>query len=300
MDSQAHIAPKQKGLLFQRLVLVPLIPCLVFLNGCVSTKAVMRDESLKLPKSRIVKICDQRPEKTHFVIATLETKGSMGVSLPEILEGMRKKAKEIGADAIIPTRDVSEYRTPGFIYNPWLGGYQSFPGGRMPAVQGYAIVYKSTIRKLKQTGYNFRCSERPFSFGLQIDIVPYILKGYDIGFWFGKDKFRVMGYSQGLNTPEVLLRDGFENSKIDMSYGFTVDYFLEKRFKGLWFSSGLGYWTGSVGHESEVSTGPIENVLFSFGLGYSIPLGKGSYLSLKFSANTVISGEKKIPVGSRI
>ena len=299
MNLQLRLTPEQKEVPSQSIVLGVATIAFLFFNGCVSSKAFMHDDTVKFPKSRFVEVLDQRPDKPHFVIATLETKGGMGVSLPEILDGMRKKAKEIGADAIIPTKDVSEYKKQGFIYNPWLGGYQTLPGGKMPAIQGYAIIYKSTIQKLKRSGYNFRYFEKPFSVGLQIDAVPYILRGYDIAGWVGKDKFRVLGYLQSLNTPEVLFRDGFENGEVEISYGFAVDYFLEKKFKGLWFSSGLGYWKGTIGHESEVATGEIENTFFSFGLGYSFLLAKGFYLSSKFSANVLISGDKEIRVGSR-
>jgi len=67
----------------------------------------MRYDSIKFPKSRFVEILDKKPDEPYVVIATLETKGGIGISLPEILEGMRNKAKEIGADAIIPLKDVS-------------------------------------------------------------------------------------------------------------------------------------------------------------------------------------------------
>ena len=297
MNRQLHKTSKKRSLLH-----ITFLGILLFLawsfSGCVSSKAVMRDDSLKFPKTRYAEILTEKSEKPHVVIATLETRGTRGISLPEILEDMRKKAKEIGADAIIPTQDVSEYQGSTFIYNPSLGAYL-IPGGKIPVVRGYAIVYKSTIQRLKRSGYNFRYIERPFSVGLQMDALPFILGGYDMAAWVGKDKFRILGYLQSLNTPEVLLRDGFVNGEVEISYGFAVDYFLEKKFKGLWFSNGLGYWRGTIGHESEFVTGEIENVFYSFGLGYSFLLGKGFYLSSKLSANVIISGDKEIRVGSR-
>lgn len=54
---------------------------------------------------------------------------------------MRQKAKSIGADAIIPFEDASEYELPGVIYNPWLGDYQILSGGKVPILRGYAIKY---------------------------------------------------------------------------------------------------------------------------------------------------------------
>jgi hypothetical protein len=116
MNLQLCTASKNHKELFTQIVwLGNALFCLFLVSGCVSSKAVMRDDSVQFPKSRFVEILDRKPEEPHVVIAMLETKGGMGVSLPEILEDMRSNAKEIGADAIIPTRDVSEYKTPGVI-----------------------------------------------------------------------------------------------------------------------------------------------------------------------------------------
>jgi len=180
MSLQFRLSSKQRELLSYHFIFIAIILFVPLLNSCVSTKAVIRNNSIKFPKSRFVEILDQKPDKPHVVIATLETKGGLNVSLPEILENMRKKAEEIGADAIIPTRDVSEYKAPGFIYNPWLGGYQTLPGGRMPAIQGYAIVYNSTIDRLKRSGYNFKHTEKPFSGGIAFNAAPIILNGYGV------------------------------------------------------------------------------------------------------------------------
>ncbi len=137
------------------------------------------------------------------------------------------------------------------------------------------------------------------SIGLQADAVPYLLNGYNVAVWTGRDRLRFLGFLESLSTPEVLLRDGFQNGEVDISYGFLVDYFLEKNFQGLWVSSGFGYFGGTVGHESELTTGEVENIVFTVGLGYVLPLGNGFYFSSIFSANFIIGGDKVIRVGSK-
>jgi hypothetical protein len=121
---------------------------LVFLS-CASTSVVLLDETLKYPPSEKVEILVEKPIKEYKIIAKLETKGYKGTSQTTILNNMRQKAKLIGADAIIPFEDASEYQSPGVIYNPWLGGYQTLPGGKIPILRGYAIKYITSYSSIQ-------------------------------------------------------------------------------------------------------------------------------------------------------
>lgn len=118
---------------------------LLIIFNCASTGVVLLDDTIKYPPSENVEILIEKPKRPHKVIAKLETKGIKGTSHTTILESMRKKAKSIGADAIIPAEDASEYQLPGIMYNPWLGGYQTLPGGKVPILRGYAIIYLNSF-----------------------------------------------------------------------------------------------------------------------------------------------------------
>lgn len=293
------ISETQKKLTALSISLTNAIVCALIVNGCVSSKAVMRDDSIKFPKSRTVEILDQKPDEPHVIIATLETKGGLGVSLPDILNGMRSKAKEIGADAIIPTRDVSEYKTPGFIYNPWLGGYQSLPGGRMPAIQGYAIVYKSTIQKLKRSGYNFRNTERPFSGGIALNAAPTILNGFGIGGWLGKSKLRFIGEYFSFEIPDAFYGDGFEKGKLESGYRIGFDYFFVENLRSVYFPVGIENWNYSVGIMNTSIRGNYNMVYLSAGIGYLHRLNGVFYFDSKFSLNASIGNQEDVQIGNR-
>jgi hypothetical protein len=113
-----------------------------FITGCAATSVVMLDDSMRYPPSATVEILSTPPTKPYKAIAILETAGAANAPLPDLLESMRQKAKEIGADAVIPTGDASQRQPQGLIYNPWLGGYQTFGGGVLPKIQGLAIKYQ--------------------------------------------------------------------------------------------------------------------------------------------------------------
>jgi len=293
-----HASEIKKQLAKRSIALANSIVCVLFISACVSSNAVMRDDSLKFPKSRFVEILDEKPEEPHVVIATLETKGGIGISLPEILEDMRTKAKEIGADAIIPTRDVSEYKTPGIIYNPWLGGYQTLPGGRMPAIQGYAIVYKSTIQKLKRSGYDFRHTEKPFSGGIAFNAAPTILKGYGIGSWLGKNKLRFVGEYFSFEIPDAFYRDGFEKGKLESGYRIGVDYFFGGNLSGVYLPIGIENWNYSVGVMNTSHRGEYNMVYLSAGIGYLYRLNDFLYFDSKFSLNASMSNQEEVQIGN--
>jgi hypothetical protein len=93
------------------------------------------------PATDNVQILTEPPVRPFKQIAMPEARGPVGTSTPDLLESMKRKAAEIGADAIIPTEDASVQQQPGFMYNPWLGGYQTIGGGTVPGIRGIAIKY---------------------------------------------------------------------------------------------------------------------------------------------------------------
>jgi hypothetical protein len=114
---------------------------MLIIAGCTSTSAVMLEGGVNYPPTKNVQILTQPPTRPFKQIAILETSGDVGTPMTDLLKNMRQKAANIGADAVIPTKNVSRQTKTGVIYNPWLGGYQTIGGGTFPAIQGIAIKY---------------------------------------------------------------------------------------------------------------------------------------------------------------
>ena len=117
---------------------------LLFISGCMAhTGVVMLDPATKYPPSSSVQILTENPSKPYTQIAILETSAVSGILVPEMLEDMRKKAMEIGADAIMPAPvEESQKGTTGIIYNPFLGGYQTIEGGSLRTIRAIAIKFE--------------------------------------------------------------------------------------------------------------------------------------------------------------
>jgi len=114
---------------------------LLLICGCLTTSVVMLYESEKYPPTTSVAILSAAPERPCKAIAILEATGPANTPLPDLLENMRKKAKDIGADAIMPTQDASQRQVQGHLYDPWLGEIQT-ESGVVPKIRGVAIKYQ--------------------------------------------------------------------------------------------------------------------------------------------------------------
>jgi hypothetical protein len=118
-----------------------LFAMLLVVCSCATTSVVMLYESDKYPATTSVSILSAAPDRPCKAIAILEATGPVNTPLPDLLESMRKKAKDIGADAIMPTQDASQRQVQGHLYDPWLGEYQTI-SGVVPKIRGVAIKYQ--------------------------------------------------------------------------------------------------------------------------------------------------------------
>ncbi|MEJ2671498.1 MAG: hypothetical protein P8168_04695 [Deltaproteobacteria bacterium] len=99
-------------------------------SGYVDFSAYSHLAGVKYPPTQKVEVLSQPPSKPYKSFAVLEYKPSASSSTEAELEGLKSKAKEIGADAIIICRP---------------GANQGLPG--LPAstrMQAVAIKYKFT------------------------------------------------------------------------------------------------------------------------------------------------------------
>lgn len=261
-------------------------------SACTTTDAVRINESKQYAPSEAVEILSEPPEQPYEVISMLESRGSVGQSLPALLKSMRERAREMGADAIIPTQERSEHREPGFIYNALIGGYQSLPGGRVPILRGYAIIYE---RNKERRASAF--TSRLISGGIAANGLPVALGGYGAELWVGKGHFRAVGEIYSLQTPNAFLRDGFQDGEIDVAYRLTGNYFPIRRLEGFYATTGFEYAIYSVGYERTTARGEWESFFASAGVGYLLRLNRYLHLDARVAVNARLTGENEVEVG---
>ena len=136
------------------------------------------------------------------------------------------------------------------MYNSLIGGYHSLPGGRVPILRGYAIIYEVN-RVARTTAYR----EPGIIGGAAINALPFALGGYGAEVWAGKGRFRGVGEVYSLNIPQAFLRDGFTDGEVETAFRVTGDYFFIRDLEGLYFSAGVEYASYSAGHENSTARG---------------------------------------------
>jgi hypothetical protein len=120
-----------------RTVLIVLL-----MAGCAATTdATLMKKGKTYPPTTEVEILFEKPTRPYEIIAILDSKGLAGVSEVVVLNNMRDKAMQIGADALLPTGRSQIQHQQGIMYNPWLGGYQSVGGGTSSTLRGFAIKW---------------------------------------------------------------------------------------------------------------------------------------------------------------
>jgi hypothetical protein len=80
---------------------------------------VLLDPAKKYAPSDSVQILLKPPAKPYVEIAKLESTGMIGEPEPTVIEDARKRAREIGADALIVVDSSSVYQPPVLVYDPW-------------------------------------------------------------------------------------------------------------------------------------------------------------------------------------
>lgn len=117
-----------------------LLAVVCLLPGCATTSAVMLGTNTYAPTD-YVEVLTEAPEKPFDKIAMLETRAPSGTAMTYLINSLKQKAANLGADAVVITEDASEHQPQGVMYNPWLGGYQTTGGGTLPIIRGLAIKY---------------------------------------------------------------------------------------------------------------------------------------------------------------
>ena len=129
------------------------------LTACasVTTRVLQLDQSVRYPPTQSVDVLFEPPSRPHVTIAMLEGEGDFGIGELEVLEQLRDRARELGADAIVRTESRQWYQPPTPVYDPLYdpffyrrrypafdpyGDYRLVGGGHYYTVKAQAIKYQ--------------------------------------------------------------------------------------------------------------------------------------------------------------
>ena len=157
--------------------LLKLIPALaaVTLAGCasVATQVTPFDPAHKFAPTEHVVILFDYPPQPHVKIALIEAQGTLGGSEAAVLEEVRKRARALGADAVVRLEVNVHYQPPVRVYDPAYSSmyysryrypYRSFYGPGYPfspyPYDNYRWVGGGNVQMLKAVAIKY-AQEQP-------------------------------------------------------------------------------------------------------------------------------------------
>jgi len=112
----------------------------LFILSCTSAGVILLDPSKSYPPTTHVELLLTEPTRPYETIAIIEANGGLNVSVPQIMETAREKAREIGANAIFIADNQERYQRPQQVTN-FDGSPLTIPGGYTTKVKILAIRY---------------------------------------------------------------------------------------------------------------------------------------------------------------
>jgi hypothetical protein len=142
---------------------------------------------------------------------------------------------------------------------------------------------------------------RPWKYGAEFDVSPYITGGYYAGGFVGHQgwKFRVV--ATRFNLPSFLISSGFRDKRTD-AYALLADHFWGKKreeLAGFWVGGGFEYWRSRIRTETAPDYAHFNNVMLTGGGGYAWHFAKHFYLNPYAGGHFVIGGNRDVPVSGK-
>jgi hypothetical protein len=72
----------------------------------------------------------------------VEARGPVGTTDADLIDALREKAREIGANGIYVLGRADQQQQQQLMFNPWLGGYQTLGGGTLPVIKAAALRWE--------------------------------------------------------------------------------------------------------------------------------------------------------------
>ena len=293
-----------------RLLVAILLFISVAFSACMHTDAFLLDPDANYgPSERVMLLFSEHDgsSETLYPIAIVEvTSPALGNhSRSQMLNALRDKAQEVGADALFLVSSSQQYIPTTYTQNI-DGSLLTIPGGYENKLIGIALRDKSRAVKppeysrIESTMNNQRpkpASASTTKLGLNLNVLTLPLNGLGGSVWLGSNHIRGAVDLYKVNIPEAMTRDGFNEGKVDVAYRFSFDYLFLGNLGGPYFGSGFQYASYSISHQYTDDIGYWESLDLIISLGYLIVFPPHIHFDIRLALDAVIYGEEMIMVG---
>ena len=108
----------------------------------VKADATLVDPNAKLAPTSSVELVLSEPSRPYSVIGMVEAHGPVGTTDADLIDALREKAREIGANGIYVVGRADQQQQQQLMFNPWLGAYQTLGGGTLPVLKAAALRWE--------------------------------------------------------------------------------------------------------------------------------------------------------------
>jgi hypothetical protein len=142
---------------------------------------------------------------------------------------------------------------------------------------------------------------RALYWGIEQEILPYLLHGYALGGWGGLGRARLRLAAVRVDMPSFMRSPLLSRERINAN-SICVDFFLKDKFEGFYFGGGGGYWrhrvlpNANLGEEER----QFYSLIFSGGCGYNWLIWKGLYISPWVALHTRLTGNNEVTWGNDV
>jgi hypothetical protein len=141
-------------------------------------------------------------------------------------------------------------------------------------------------------------SRSRFYFGLEQDVLPYILKGFIATGWVGRNHVRCrLSYAEA-TKPKFVLPENISVDRVH-AFGISFEYFTKEKFKGLWVGPGIGLWNNYF-KDNGTTEGKYQSLIFTIGSGYNLSITNWLYFSPWVALHTRIGGTNDHKTGMSV
>jgi hypothetical protein len=170
---------------------------------------------------------------------------------------------------------------------------QILAGAAVALALGLPTCYAADVQKQSDPG--------AWKFGSEIDLLPYVTKGYYGSAFMGHNGWRFRGVAARSTTPSCLVTNGFKEKRTD-AYALLVDRFFgtrRQKLEGFWIGGGGEYWRNRIRTEASPEFAHYNNFVLTAGGGYVWKFSRHFYVNPWAGGHFVAAGERKIQVSGK-
>jgi len=170
----------------------------------------------------------------------------------------------------------------------------------MKRIFSFIVLVGLSISVFSQSDSPIENKTKIFTYGIELDAIPFINGGYSFSAWIGlnNDRQRIRPVISKSDMPYILNYDGLKSNDVKM-YAIMTDYFFKPEFEKLFITTGIQYWDGLV-TTSDNATGTYNEWIFTLSVGYSWKFAGNFYLNPNVSGHFRIAGDEEVQIGNDV